>query len=366
MKIECAQDKLQIALHQAEKIAVKNLNLPVLSCVYMEAKKGQLLLRSTNLDLGLESVIPAKVDEVGVIAVPCSVLNACITNIPREKSVKLESDGQTLTVTTNKSRSVIKCLAPEDFPTIPEVPKTQFSEISASDFIKGLKAVCYSSSISSIKPELSSVCVYPDESVIVFAATDSFRLAEKRIKTKQIKDFDKVLIPFKNVAEIIRVFEKAEGMVEVRFSKNQIAFVFEGTYLTSRVIDGTFPDYQQIIPKEFKTEAVLLKEDLVQSLKVSTIFSDTFNQVNMAISPSEKRFELTTKNVALGENSTKIDAALSGDPAEANFNYRYVSDCLQSIEADSISISLSGPSRPVVIKGVGDRSFTYLVMPMNR
>ena len=155
-------------------------------------------------------------------------------------------------------------------------------------------------------------------------------------------------------------------MIEVRFSKNQIAFVFEGTYLTSRVIDGIFPDYRQIIPKEFKTEAILLKEDLVQSLKISTIFSDSFNQVSMAVSPEEKRFELTTKNSTLGENTTKIDAALSGDPAEANFNYRYVSDCLQSIDADSISVSLSGPSRPVVIRGVSDKSFTYLVMPMNR
>ncbi|MEK7574815.1 MAG: DNA polymerase III subunit beta [Patescibacteria group bacterium] len=366
MKIECAQNTLQIALSQAEKISGKNLNLPVLACVLIDAKRGQLVLRSTNLDLGLETVVSAKVEIPGVVAVPSAVLNACIANIPKEKSVKLESDGTTLIVTTNKSRSIIKCFPADDFPTIPEIPKTQSSELSSIDFVKGLKAVWYSSSLSSIKPELSSVCIYPEESNIIFAATDSFRLAEKKVQTKQIKDFERILIPFKNVTEIIRVLERAEGMIEVRFSKNQIAFVFEGTYLTSRVIDGIFPDYRQIIPKEFKTEAILLKEDLVQSLKISTIFSDSFNQVSMAISPEEKRFELTTKNSTLGENTTKIDAALSGDPAEANFNYRYVSDCLQSIDADSISVSLSGPSRPVVIRGVSDKSFTYLVMPMNR
>ena len=286
MKVECVQKKLQEALYQAEKISGKNLNLPVLSCVYIEAKKGQLILRATNLDLGFQCIVPAKVDVEGVLAVSSSVLNACIASIPNEKSVKLEGDGQILTVTTQKSKSTIKCLPVEDFPTIPELPKTQFCEMPAVDFVKGLKSVWYSSSISSIKPELSSVYIYPEEHNVVFAATDSFRLAEKKIKTKEIKEFDRVLIPFKNVVEIIRVLERAQGTIEIRFSKHQIAFVFEGTYLTSRVIDGTFPDYRQIIPKEFKTEAVLLKEDLIQSLKISTIFSDSFNQVNMAIAPS--------------------------------------------------------------------------------
>ncbi|MES2087939.1 MAG: DNA polymerase III subunit beta [Patescibacteria group bacterium] len=366
MKIECAQNKLQQVLQQAEKIAGRNLNLPVLSCVLLEAKKGQLTIRSTNLDLGFEAVVPAKIDAEGVLAVPAAVLNSTIASIPNEKSVKFENTELNLTITTNKSKSTIKCMPTEDFPTIPMLEKTQYCEMPAADFVKGLKAVWYSSSVSSIKPELSSVCIYSEDGSLIFVATDSFRLAEKKVKTKITKDFEKVLIPFKNISEIIRTLEKAEGSMEIRFSKHQIAFVFNGTYLTSRVIDGSFPDYHQIIPKEFKTEAVLLKEDLVQSLKVSTIFSDSFNQVNVALDPEAKKFQLTTKNVSLGENSTKLDAALSGDPAEANFNFRYINDCLQSIDSDSLSLSFAGPSRPVVIRGVSDKSFTYLVMPMNK
>lgn len=366
MKIECVQEKLQTALSQAEKVAGKNLNLPVLSCVFIEAKKGQLLVMSTNLDLGFQSVVPAKVEEDGVVVVPASTFSAFISNIPREKSVKLSSDGLTLSVTTLKNRTIIKCLSPEDFPTIPELIKTQSFEIAARDLVRGFRSVSYSSSVSSIKPELSSVFAYPDGGDIVFVATDSFRLAEKRIKTKEPKDFEPVLIPFKNVAEIVRVLETAEGFVEVRLNKHQIAFAFGGTYLTSRLVEGAFPDYRQIIPKEFKTEAVLLKEDLAQSLKIATIFSDTFNQAGLVLSPKEKRFELTTKNGNLGENTTTLDAALSGEAAASNFNYRYLADCLQSIDADSLSLSLSGPSRPVVIRGVSDKSFTYLVMPMNK
>lgn len=367
MKVECVQEKLQKILSQAERIAGKNLNLPVLSCFYVEAESGKLTIKATNLDIGFQSSIPVKVEEVGIVAVPANAFSSFVGNLSGEKSVKLKSDGTNLSVVTAKNKTNIKCLPFEDFPTLPNISEEKGFEINAKDFIKGLKAVWYSSSVSSIKPELSSVFVYPDDGFLVFAATDSFRLAEKRIKTKvTTKEFERILIPFKNVPEIIRVLENAEGTVLARLTNNLIAFSFGDTYLTSRVIDGMFPDYRQIIPKEVKTEAIILKEDLVRSLKTATIFSDTFNQVNVSVNPSEKKFELTTKNSTLGETATMLDAALTGESAEVNFNYRYISDCLQSIEADSVSLSFAGAGRPVVIRGVGDRSFTYLVMPMNR
>ncbi|MSU55491.1 MAG: DNA polymerase III subunit beta [Candidatus Taylorbacteria bacterium] len=366
MKIECVQDKLRTILSQSEKIAGKNLTLPVLSCVLLTVEKGHLTVRSTNLDMGFESSVPVKVEEEGVCAVPASVLTSFINNISNEKSIKLTSDGNIFSLTTQKNKTTIKCLPYEDFPTIPELTNTQTFEIEAGDFVKGLKAVWYSSSVSSIKPELASVYMYPEENNVLFVATDSFRLAEKRVKTKEVKDFDRVLIPFKNITEIIRVLEQAQGTVKVSLNKNQIAFNYGSTRLVSRVIDGTFPDYRQIIPKEFKTEVVVLKEDLLRSLKIANIFSDTFNQVSVVISPEEKKFELTTKNSNLGENTTALSGALSGEPAESSFNYKYINDCLQSIDADSVSLSFAGQGRPVVVRGVSDKSFTYLVMPMNR
>ncbi|MCR4311179.1 MAG: DNA polymerase III subunit beta, partial [Candidatus Taylorbacteria bacterium] len=248
---------------------------------------------------------------------------------------------------------------------IPELSEGKSFEINATDFVRGLKSVWYSSSVSSMKPELSSVYIYQEDGYFVFAATDSFRLAEQKVKMN-VSDFERVLIPYKNVTEIIRVLEGSTGTVLVHMNKNQIAFSFPSTYLTSRTVDGVFPDYRQIIPKEFKTEAVVLKEDLVRSLKVATIFSDTFNQVSVALGPKEKKFELTTKNSNLGENATLLEAALTGEGIAVNFNYRYIADCLQSISTDSITLSFAGPGRPVVIRGVGDRNFTYLVMPMNR
>lgn len=367
MKAECVQEKLQKVLSQAERIAGKNLNLPVLSCFYVEAADGKIMVRATNLDVGFQSGVPAKVEEDGKVAVPAAAFASFVGNLFGEKSVKLKSDGQLLSVVTAKNKTNIKCLPVDDFPTLPNISEEKGFEMNATDFIKGLKAVWYSSSISSIKPELSSVYVYPDDGFLVFAATDSFRLAEKRVKTKiTAKDFERILIPFKNIPEIIRVLESAGGNTLVRLTGNLIAFSFGETYLTSRVIDGVFPDYRQIIPKEAKTEAVVLKEDLVRALKTATIFSDNFNQINISIRPSDKKLELTTKNNNLGETVTALDAALTGEAVEVNFNYRYVSDCLQSIDADSVSLSFAGAGRPVVIRGVGDGSFMYLVMPMNR
>ena len=174
-----------------------------------------------------------------------------------------------------------------------------------------------------------------------------------------------ILIPFKNVAEILKVFGEFQGVIKVCFNKNQISFSSENIYLTSRVIDGIFPDYRQIIPKNFTTEIIVLKQDLLNALKLSNIFSDKFNQVNLSIKPAEKVFELSSINNDIGENKTRLDAVLNGENIELSFNYKYFLDCFQSITTDSVSIKLS-PGKPMVISPVSDSSFTYLIMPMNR
>ena len=253
----------------------------------------------------------------------------------------------------------------DDFPTIPRVTGTDF-EIDSKKLIDGIKSVYYSSSPSDIKPEISSVYVYTNEDNLVFVSTDSFRLAEKKIKMKGLPEIEGILIPFKNIAEIMRVFGEINGVIKVCFSKNQISFSADGVYLTSRVIDGVFPDYRQIIPKTSGTNATVLKQDLLNALKISNIFSDKFNQVNLRISPKEKVFELSSANNDVGENKTYLDAAISGEDIELGFNYKYFLDCFQSITTDSISIKFSGASSPLVVSPVSDPSFLYLIMPMNR
>jgi DNA polymerase-3 subunit beta len=191
-------------------------------------------------------------------------------------------------------------------------------------------------------------------------------LAEKKIKTKGLPEISGILIPFKNVAEILRVFGDINSTIKVCFNKNQISFSSENIYLTSRIIDGIYPDYRQIIPKNYSTSAVVLKQDLLNALKLSNIFSDKFNQVNLKISPQNKIFELSSNNNDIGENRTSLDAAVTGENIELSFNYKYFLDCFPSITTDSVSIKTSLPSQPIVVSGVSDTSFTYLIMPMNK
>jgi DNA polymerase-3 subunit beta len=368
MKIEVNFQKLKDAVQLVERIAGKHLTLPVLSCILIAVKKNTAIFKATNLDVGVEITIPIKSADEGVIAVPAHILSSFVSQIyDQNQIVKMEVVSGNLIISSSKSKGVIKTVLSEDFPTIPMVAEGENVEIAADLFIKGLKSVWYSSSISSVKPELSSVYVYYDREHMIFVATDSFRLAEKKVKIPTSSKLNDILIPFKNIPDIMRVLESMGGTVNVRMTKNLISFAARDIYMVSRVIDGVFPDYKQIIPKGFSTEAVILKQDLLNAIKISNIFSDKFNQIHLTVDPKGKLFEIQTKNSDVGENKTAVDAALSGDRVEINFNYKYIADCFQSIEADSVSLQLSGLNRPMVIRPVsGDQSFMYLAMPMNR
>ncbi len=365
MKLECSAEKIKNGIGSVERITGKNLTLPILSSVLLVATGKTLRIRSTNLSLGIEIEIPAKIEKEGIVAISGSVLSGIFSNIMDSGNINLESTDGNLMIKTKKSKIKLKGQPHDDFPTIPTVTGSTF-EIDSKKLTDGIKSVYYSSSPSDIKPEISSVYMYTDEDNLVFVSTDSFRLAEKKVKIKGLEEIKGILIPFKNVSEILRVFGENFSNIKVCFNKNQISFSSEGIYLTSRVIDGVFPDYRQIIPKEKKTEVVVLKQDLLNALKISNIFSDKFNQVNLKVNPKEKVFELSSANNDVGENKTYLDAALSGEEVELGFNYKYFLDCFTSITTDSVSIRLAGNSRPIVVSPVSDTSFTYLIMPMNK
>lgn len=365
MKLECEIDKIKNGISQTERITGKNLTLPVLSSILLIASGKTLKLRSTNLSLGVEIEIPAKIEKEGLIAITGSVLSGVFSNMDSNDSVVLEEVDGNLLIKTKKSKIKLKGQPNEDFPTIPRVDGISF-DIDSRKLIDGIKSVYYSSSPSDIKPEISSVYIYTDDNNLVFVSTDSFRLAEKKIKVKGIEEISGILIPFKNVSEILRVFGEFSGTISFCFSKNQLSLSSDNIYLTSRLIDGVFPDYRQIIPKEPKTEAVVLKQDLLSALKLSNIFSDKFNQINLSVKIKDKLFELSSLNNDIGENKTYLDAVIKGEDIDLSFNYKYFLDCFQSMTTDSVAIRLTEATRPIVVAPVSDSSFTYLIMPMNR
>ena len=367
MKIELQIPKLKHAISLTERISGKHATLPVLSCILIEVGKNTAIFKSTNLDVGIEISVSVKSEGSGVVAIPANIISAFVSQLPDQGSAILELDSGNLMISSASTKVVIKAVPSDDFPIIPKIPESKEMPLPPELFVKGLKAVWYSASVSSVKPELSSVYMYRKDDSVVFVATDSFRLAEKKVKFPLVADMPDVLIPFKNVPDLIRVLEQAGDLVRTRISKNLISFETDTMYLASRVIDGVFPDYQQIIPKGYVTEAVVLKQDILNGLKISNVFSDKFNQIKISIDPAKKSFDVQTKNSDVGENKTSISAAISGEGLDINFNYKYIVDCFQSIDADSVSFQLSGLNRPMVIRPVsGDQTFMYLAMPMNR
>jgi DNA polymerase III subunit beta len=365
MKIECSIDKIKRALMIVERIVGKNLTLPVLESILFIAKDKNLILRATNLSIGIETKIATRIDKEGIVAIKGNTLSSLFSNLKEDSTVFIEMVNDNLLIKTKTNTTTLKSVSHEDFPTIPIVSGESFI-IPSKKFIDGLKSVYYSASVSEIKPEIGSVYFYSEENSLVFVSTDSFRLAEKRIKIKENLSFGGVLLPFKNVVEIIKVFEEINDDLKITLQKNQISISTNEIYLTSRIVDGVFPDYKQIIPKEATTEVVVLKQDFISSLKITNIFSDKYNQVTFLINPSKKSFEINSKNIDIGENKTMISAAISGEDVSANFNYKYTMDCLQSISSDSLSLQLNGSNKAMIIKGVGDGTFRYLIMPMNR
>ncbi len=364
MKVECLVEKLKSAAVICERSAGKNLSLPILSSVLIIASGKSLKLRATNLSLGVEIEIPAKVTQEGIAVVKADIFNNMLSSINSNQNIDLELVNDNLLIKTKQNTILLKSTPSDDFPTIPMVEGSQI-EIPAKKILEAIKSVYFSASISDIRPETNSVYVYGEDDMLICVATDSFRLAEKRVKIKNIA-ISPILIPLKNTIEIIRILENCSGDIVLTTNKNQLSISYNGTYITSRLVDGIFPDYKQIIPKEHTTEVVVLKQDIISALKLANIFSDKFNQVNMTVSPIKKIFEINTKNNDVGENKTKIDGALTGETVEVSFNYKYLFDAFIPISQDSVNLEFNGANKPVVIQGGGDMSFTYLIMPINK
>ncbi len=365
MKFETPLDVLQTATATAGRFAERKANLPVLGCVLLSAEGSRLVLRATNLECGVEVVIPAKVASEGVVAVPASVLAGFLSNA-RGKTVSANLVGEVLKIETERASASIKTLSHEDFPLLPRVSAERSFKTKASDMARAIRSVAYCASLSAIKPELQSVLLYGDAGKLTAVATDSFRLAEKQIPLRSTGAVPELLLPARNAAELMRILESVSGDAEFYYNDNQLSIQTDGVYYTSRLLDGAFPNYRQILPKSFSTEAVVLREDMAGALKSLSIFADKFAQVSLSIEPSKKAMLLSSRNPDVGEQVSTVKAVVEGSSVAVSFNGRYLADSLQAVSGDSVRLHSNGPGKAMLIKDAGDDSFLYLAMPMNR
>lgn len=366
MKATCGKDALVNGVSLAERATGKNLPLAVLSSLLIIAENNTLTVRATNLDLGIEVTVPAHIETSGSVAVSGTLLQQLLNGIADGETVALTSTENGIQIGSTSNSAVLTTQSHEDFPTLPSVTDGTTITMPAGDLQYGLKSVYYAASQSTIKPELNSVYVAAHElGQLTCAATDSFRLAEKTLSVQGLETFEPILIPVKNIPEVLRMLEKMEGEVTVSVTQNQLAVSGDRIYLTSRLVDGSFPDYRQIIPAEHVSQAVVLKQDILRALKTANVFVDKFSRVTFSLSPEENSFTLQTSSADTGTYTATLDATLSGEVVTLAFNHRYVMDCFQSIPTDSVTLQFSGEGRPLVIQGAGDSSFLYLVMPMH-
>lgn len=363
MKIELINNNLITAVANAERLTGKNLSLPILQTILFEVVDGNLFIKSTNLESSFNQKIKAKTGNNGRIAVEARLLLSFLNNLNKDEKIVIEFNNNNLIIKTNEIKSVIKGQFSDEFPIIPKVSGKSFL-IENNNLINGFKSVIYAGSVSNIKPEITSIYLYSNNNNKIFVSTDSFRLAEKTIYSKD-EDNLNVIIPLKPCFEIIKIFEDLNEVIKITTNQNQISIKGGDIEFTTQLINGVYPDYQQIIPKEFKTKILINKEVLLSYLKSASIFSDKFYQISIKFN-KRNILIIESKNQDYGEYFAQFEVEMSGEEGDVSLNAKYLIDGLQAITKDSINFIFNGKNKPILIQGVGDQSFNYLIMPVVR
>ncbi|MBI2024390.1 DNA polymerase III subunit beta [Candidatus Giovannonibacteria bacterium] len=362
MKLNCNKNELYRLISLAERSTSKNPTLPTLSSVLLKTGKNQLSVISTNLEVGFEGNLSAKVEKEGEALPPIKTLISILYSIPDEE-ITLENQNNNLKITSKTSTSKIKCLSVEEFPVIPKIKKEKFFSIHQDDLTQALKNTIPAASLTHTKPELASIYIYSQGKFpITFVATDSFRLSEH--KTSLNFPSLSILLPQKSAQEITRIFEDSAGDIDVIFNNNQIVFQNRNISFLSRLTEGSFPEYQTIIPKSFETQVVVEKNSILGSTRAAGVFSSKLSEITLSVKAEEGNLIVKSSSPDTGEYEAISTAKISGQDVEANFNYHYLLEALQLISGPKVFLGFNGAQKAVLVKGMDESGYIHLVMPM--
>jgi DNA polymerase-3 subunit beta len=377
MKLSCLQENLNQGLEIVSHVAAKSANLPILNNILLQAKKEGLKLSATNLEIGVSCLVRAKIEEEGNTTCHSKLLFDYVNLLPNEK-IDIRLENQEIKLKCQNFETKIKCLSAEDFPLIPEVEKKAPYICKVQDFKKAISQVIFAASPNEIRPEISGVLLNflnKKDGVLKVAATDSYRLAEKKVRETVFPDANlkNVIVPAKTLTELLRIlsvfkenFDEAPENLEIYISENQILFSYNNVEIVSRIIEGQYPEYEQIIPNEFKTQVVIDKDEFVKAIKAASLFSKSgIYDVNLTFDPVGK-ITVYSANSQLGENLSKIDAEINGEKNSITLNYRYLLDGLQNIETDEVIFQMTTPDAPCLLVPKSGNDYIYLVMPIKQ
>lgn len=375
MKIETINELLIDVIGKAAKITVRNPNQPILENILFEViDESTLKITSYNLDIFYTQDIFIKTVSEGKIKKICINPNLLISYLnlfDKNENVIIEILENSIKIKVKNQESNIQTVSSSNYPDIKNFNLDQDENslvINSDILIDGIQSVSFAAAISSIKPELSCVLISYDDDVFNFVATDGFRLVEKRKKInkddiKNIDDFKQILISAKTLNDLLKVIYPNVS-ISIFLEKGLFCIRTTDSLLCVRTVSGLYPNYKAIIPNKFITEIEMQTDDILNALKASNIFSDDFNYVKIDINDNE--IDFYSKNSKIGESFSKQDIVKKGESITQNYNHKYLSDFLNKVKSDKITIEISGKTTPTVIKPQGDNSYVYMVMPMNK
>lgn len=372
MKIELLQENLVKALGVVSRSVSTKTHLPVLSHILFKAIKEGLFLSATNLETGINVGVSSRVGEGGGLSVPARVVLEYVSMLPSGK-MSLESKESQLLVRSGGFEATIDGMTGSEFPRLPVFPSAELLSFSKKAFLKAAGLVCFSAATDEGRPVLTGVKTVISKEGVVFAATDGYRLSVLKLKTKDLKlkgeEEMSMIIPARSLVEVSRIVGEGEEKKDLLFAlteeKNQAIFAADGIELSTRLIEGTFPNFEKIIPSSSKVKAEIETGGLLKAARAAAVFArDSANIIKLRFSSSNNQILVSANAPQVGSNSVVVEARVEGEETEVAFNSRFLLEFLANISAATIEFSTEGALSPGVFKIVGENNFIHVIMPV--
>jgi DNA polymerase III subunit beta len=361
LRITCAKDDLVQGLGVVSRAVSTRTSVQILAGILLEGQDAELRLAATDMELSLRTSVTARVEGDGAIVLPGRTLVDIARLLPgNEVTIEHRPAESVVHVTSGSARYTLHTFNPEDFPRLPDVEAVQTFAVDREAMLETISRVARAASRDESRPVLTGVLVQFHEGSLVMAATDSYRLAVKETTLGSATPELEAIVPSRALQELVRIATSGDE-VAVGVHENQVAFSTDGTLLTTRRIDGQFPNYRQLLPESFEHELTLPRSDLLDVVRRAAVMIQRATPLQLRFAEGELTVVARTHEV--GESTESLPVAFAGDPLEIGFNADFLRDGLESIDGDDVRVRLISPLRPAVLQGDGD-DFTYLVMPI--
>lgn len=364
MELSVTQENFARALTAVGRVASTKTQLPILSNILLRTDGNRLLIASTNLEIATTQYIGAKIIKPGAITVPARLISEFVSSLPKD-TIELKVVGENIHLTSGKYHSIINGVVADDFPELPTINEKNSVtySINVEEFKQAVSQTIITSSSDSTRPVLTGVYWHTHEGWIYLAATDGYRLSERRL----VKTTSEVaaIIPTQSLQEVLRTIVDDSETIDVLFDESQVRFRINEAEVISRLVDGNFPDYRQLIPAKSDINVTMKKQDFVRVTKIAGLFArESGGSVTVTVDSDKKTVSLHSIASELGENTSELDAEVEGD-GQITLNSRYLAEALSVLDADTITFSFSGKLSPCILKStVKDTNYYHVIMPL--